>query len=134
MPERNIQAKARLISLTTEGRAGLLGLARDLRVGPATLIGMLNQMEEEGLVDINAIHEKRAGRPLRLVRATDLGKDFLRAYVHLSLMTLKSRPSDLRKAVEDARYASRLDSRSVPAYKLFLELNENARHTRGPAV
>ena len=133
MSENNLVLRAELLRLASTGSTGLLLLARKLRIGPAKLITLLDGMREEGLVDIDEAHSNRAGRPMRRVKATELGMEFLKAFDELMLKTLKSRRAELQRASADAEYAKRLASRGVLPYDLFLELNEIAhRAGRSP--
>ncbi len=131
--EKNLPTRAALLRLSSSRRAGVLQIARELRVGPSRLIRLLAEMREEGLLDVSEARNRRAGRPKRRVKATQLGMEYLRAYEGLKLKTLMSRRSDLRKAVADANYAQRLTWRGVSAYELFLELNMLAKPARRSA-
>lgn len=129
MLEKNLSTKAALLTLSSMYRAGVLQLAKDLHVGPAKLIGLVAELREEGLLDLGEVRMRRAGRPKRRFRVTALGIEFLSAYEALLLKMLKSRRSDLRRAVADANYARRLASRGASTYDLFLELNALANHS-----
>lgn len=117
-----------MLGLASSGLTGVLRLSRELRIGPARLIRLLDEMREEGLVDIDEIHSKRAGRPMRRVAVTELGKDYMDTYNKLALRLLRSRRADLQRASADADYARRLASKGVPPYDLFLELIEVTYH------
>ncbi len=130
MSENNLPIKAALLRLSLGRRAGVPQLAKDLRVGLAKLIGLLSELSDEGLLDVGEIHTRRAGRPKRRFRTTALGMEYLRACEALKLKMLKSRGSDLRKAVADGNYARRLASTDVSTYEIFLELNKLVNRPR----
>ncbi len=130
MSENNLPTKAALLRLSSGRRAGVLQLAKDLHVGPAKVIRLISELRGEGLLDAGEVHTRRVGRPKRRFKATALGMEYLGAYEALQGKMLKSRRSDLRKAVADANYARRLASRGVSTYDLFLELNTFANHPR----
>ncbi|MDV3278458.1 MAG: hypothetical protein LYZ69_08350 [Nitrososphaerales archaeon] len=134
MSEDNLASTAALLRLFSTPRAGVARAARDLHVGPSKLTRMVAEVHEQGLLDIDTVRTRRAGRPKKLIRATPLGIEYLDAYEALRLKTLKSRRSDLRMAVANATYATRLAARGVSPYKLFLELNALAEHPRGPSA
>ncbi len=127
MIEKNIPTKALLLRLSSEGVTGSLQLSTGARIGPATQIKLLREMEDEGLVRIAGIRSRRAGRPRTRVEVTPLGREFLTSYRELTLKSLRSRRADLRKAAADARYSTRLESRGLSLYDLFLETNEMSR-------
>ncbi len=133
MSEKNLPTRAALLRLSSSRQAGVLQIARELRVGPSKLIGLVAELREEGLLDVSEARTRRAGRPKRLVKATQLGMEYLRAYEGLKLKRLLSRRSDLRKAVADANYARRLTLRGISTYELFLELNVLAKSARRSA-
>ncbi len=134
MTGNNLAAKEALLRLSSEGRTGVLELAKELRIGPSRLIGLIAEAREEGLLDVGEVRTGRAGRPKRRVRMTALGMEYLRACEALKLKALRSRRADLRRAAADAKYAKRLAARGVSPYELFLELNELASNPREPAV
>jgi predicted ArsR family transcriptional regulator len=134
MTEKNPSTTAALLRLSAARQDGVLQMAKELRVGPSKLIRMLAELRDEGLLDIGVVRTRSAGRPKRRVRVTALGREYLVAYEALKLKSLKSRRTDLRKAVADTNYARRLVARGVSPYELFLELNALGDRARRPAV
>lgn len=132
--ENNLPTKALLLNLSSEGGTGVLRLARDAKVGPATLIRLLREMKDEGLVRLSEVRSRKAGRPRIRVKVTPLGEDFAGMYRQLTLKLLRSRRADLERAVSDALYADRLASRGLSAYDLFLDMNEVVRVAGRSAV
>ena len=114
---------AALLRRASREKLGTAQLAKKMRLGPARLIALVNELKDQGLVEVEPVHSQSPGRPLATLRTTPLGVEFLAAYETLALKALRSHPSDLRRAVADAEYARRLASRGVNAYDLFLELN-----------
>lgn len=125
--ENNTDAKAALIRHSSAHRVGVSQLAMDLRFSPARLIGLLGEMQEKGLLELDTVRAGRAGRPERLARVTPLGVEYMRAYDVLTTKTLMGSPSDLGKAAADGEYARRLASRGISSYDLFLELSAFAQ-------
>ncbi len=134
MSEKNVSAKAALIALSSQGTEGVLHLAKALQIGPSRLIGMLSELRDQGLIQVQNERTGRAGRPKKKIKATKLGMEYLVAYDALMQKPLKSRRADLRKAAADAEYARRLASGGLSIYDLFLELTTIVNNARGPAV
>ena len=126
--EKNPVTEAELLRLLSIHREGVQSLAKEFNVGPARLIRLLSGLEEAGLVDSTEVRSEQAGRPKRRFAVTALGQEFLRAYEATELKKLKSRRSDLRRAVADAEYARRLASHGISTIDLFLELNSLVKH------
>lgn len=128
MLEKNPITEAELLRLLSTHQEGVQSLAREINVGPARLIRLLSELEEACLIDSTEVRSKQAGRPKRRFTVTALGQEFLRACEATELKKLKSRRSDLRRAVADAEYARRLASRGISTTDLFLELNSLVKH------
>jgi len=132
--ENNPSLAAAVLESASSRALGTTRLAKELRIGPARLIRIVRDLRDEGLVEIQTVHAESAGRPLVKVTPTPLGEEYLKAYKALNSKTLKSRPSDLRRAVADAKYARRLAERGLSPISLFLELNSLVVPLRRPAV
>jgi len=112
---------------------GVSRLAKELHIRPARLIKLARDLFDEGLVEIQTVHARTAGRPLVKFKPTLLGDEYLDAYEALNSKMLKSRPSDLLRAVADANYARRLVERGLSPTMLFLELNSLVISLRRPS-
>jgi len=126
--ETNLAARAALLRASAAG-AGVRQLSRELHIGPALVIGLRREMSDAGLVEVHEALASGPGRPRELVRATPLGREYLKAYDALRSTALKSRKADLLRAASDARYAARLDFRGLSTVELFLGLNSLAERT-----
>ncbi|MEM0288205.1 MAG: hypothetical protein QXG05_08590 [Nitrososphaerota archaeon] len=91
MSENNPAKKARLPELSSACWAGVAGIAKELQIGPATLIKLLADMEEQGLIKVRTLHTKAVGRPVKQIEATELGKEYLCLFKMLQLKALKSK-------------------------------------------
>ena len=121
--EDNPAITAAVLKKASSGDLGMSRMAKELHIGPAKMIRLANDLRDEGLVDIQTIHTRTAGRPLVKIMPTPLADEYLSAYGIMSSKVLKSRPSDLLRAVADADYARRLSERGLSTITLFLELN-----------
>lgn len=98
-------------------------IVEKLRFRPKTVISLLKDMEEHGLLEKKIEKRNMRGRPRYMINPTILGKDYLKTYEALNLKTLRSRKNDLKKAVKDAEYVKRLEARNLSPFRLFLGLN-----------
>ena len=130
--ESNHALTAAILRNASDGGLGISQLAKELHIGPARLIKLARDLCDEGLVEIQTVHARTAGRPLVRMKPTPLGDEYLDAYETLSSKMLKSRPSDLLRAVDDANYARRLVERGLSPTALFLELNSLVVALRRP--
>jgi len=113
--------------------SGMLQVAKELHIGPARLVNLVRNLSDKGLVEVQRVRSRSAGRPLVKVIPTPLGNEYLAAYEALDSKILKSRRSDLLRAVADARYAQRLVERGLAPTALSLELSSFVLPLRRPA-
>lgn len=125
MPETNFATKAALLRAVPT-QEGVRGLARELRLGPATVISLRTEMLEEGLIEIGPAPSPGPGRPRENLRPTTLGREYLEAFDTLKSKVLRSRRFDLLRGASDGAYAGRLASRGVSTADLFIGLNSIA--------
>ncbi len=92
------------------------------------VIKTLDDLRSAGLVQIRTEKRKKKGRPRRLVITTPLGQQFLAQYERLLNLPLKSKESDIKKALHQAELAQRLMDHGISTYARFQELNEIARN------
>ena len=127
MPEKNLALRLAILRALSEPHSGVARMAKELRVGPSSLIGEMADMRESGLLDFGSARTGSRGRPRRSVVATALGTEYLRSHERLERIIPRSRRSDLRRAALDGEYAARLAAGGVSPYALFFELNAIAR-------
>ena len=87
-------------------------------------LGLIREMEEEGLIELREEKGNKRGRPRKVTMATPLGEEFLNDYKRLEKKRLKARKTDLQHATRDAQYVDRLVEAGHDTFKLFLELND----------
>lgn len=121
--ENNPALTAAILKRASSGEPGVFRLAKELHIGPAKMIRLANELRDEGLVDIQTVHTRTAGRPSVRIVPTPLADEFLSAYEMMDSKVLKSRPSDLLRAAADGEYARRLSEHGLSPITLFLELN-----------
>ncbi len=95
-------------------------------------LGLIREMEEEGLIELREEKGNKRGRPRKMPTVTPLGEELLKDYKRLEEKRLRARKTDLQRAVRDAQYVDRLVEAGHDAFKLFLELNDLVRHIGEP--
>jgi hypothetical protein len=95
------------------------------RVGwkASRVVGLLEQMRDEGLVELRRVASSGRGRPKKSVVCSALGFEFLWAYRRVEAKPLRARRADLKRAVRDALYVERLVAAGHSPFRLFMELN-----------
>lgn len=121
---------AELLNAVKSKDGGVRELASELRRRTDTVVSLIKVMEEQGLLKRETRKPNARGRPRILVKPTTLGEDYLAAYTKLDLKILRSKRADLVQAARDGEYASRLESRGLSVFDLFLELNSIVGHNR----
>lgn len=117
------EIRAELLKVTNPHPCGVRELVKKLHRSTRTVVSLIKEMEEQGLIEINVEKRNTRGRPRYLIKPTSLGEDYLATYNNLELKPLRSRRNDLVRAIRDAEYAMRLESRGLSPFQLFLELN-----------
>lgn len=110
---------------------GIRALAKELRRRPETVISLVKEMEEQGLLEREMEKRGIRGKPRHLIKSTVLGEDYLASYEALELKPLRSRRADLVRAIRDAEYAERLVARGLSPFHLLLELNSLVATNKG---
>ncbi|MFP3952127.1 MAG: hypothetical protein ACLFVP_08340 [Candidatus Bathyarchaeia archaeon] len=116
--------RAELLKKIIEDPKGVRELTEQLHKSPRTVLSLLDEMEDEGLIARVREERETRGRPKLLAHATPLGEDFLQTFRELELKPLRSKRSDLLRVKEDVNYVMRLASRGKSLQKLLLELNQ----------
>jgi len=115
--------RAKLLKVVNSHPTYVREIIRKLHFRPKTVISLIKDMEEHGLLEKKVEKRNMRGRPKYMIKPTILGKDYLETYEALNLKTLRSRKNDLKKAIKDAEYVKRLEARNLSQFRLFLELN-----------
>lgn len=127
----SVEVKVRLLKAAKQEPTGVKELAKKLNHRPETIISLIEEMEEHGLLEKKTEKRSSRGRPKLLVKPTVLGEDYIATYDTLESKPLRSRRTDLIHATRDAEYAERLSERGLSPFSLALELNQIVTaHTR----
>ena len=126
----SLELRAELLKAAMSKDSGVRELARELHRRTDTVVSLIKEMEEQNLLKRETRKPNARGRPRILVKPTTLGEDYLAAYTKLDLKILRSKRADLVQAARDGEYASRLESRGLAVFDLFLELNSIVGHNR----
>lgn len=114
-----------MLNVIAQTEHGVREAIQKLRWKPSRVIFLLEQMEDEGLIELqkNSVRNSRRGRPKKIMMCTSLGYEFLEAYRKLEMKPLRARREDLEHAIKDALYAERLIANGHSPFELFVELN-----------
>lgn len=121
----SVDERAQILNVVAQTEHGVREVIQKLRWKPSRVISLLEQMKDEGLIELqkNSAHISRRGRPKKIMACTSLGYEFLDAYRRLRMKPLRARREDLEHVVKDALYAERLVANGHSPFKLFMELN-----------
>jgi len=121
-----------MLDVIAQTEHGVRGVIQKLRWKPSRAIFLLQQMKDEGLIELqkNSARNSRRGRPKKIMICTSLGYEFLEAYRKLKMKPLRARKEDLEHAVKDALYTERLVANGHSPFKLFMELNTIAHNIK----
>jgi len=127
-----VDERAQMLNVVTQTEHGVREVIQKLRWKPSRVICLLEQMKDEGLIELqkNSARNFRRGRPKKIMTCTSLGYEFLEAYRKLKMKPLRGRKEDLEHAVEDALYTMRLVANGHSPFKLFMELNTIAHNIK----
>lgn len=121
----SLDERVQMLNVVAQTEHGVRELIQKLRWKPSRVISLLEQMKDEGLIELqkNSARNSKRGRPKKIMTCTSLGYEFLEAYRRLRMKPLRARREDLEHAVEDALYTERLVANGHSPFKLFMELN-----------
>lgn len=128
----SLDEKAQILDVVAQTERGVREIIQKLRWKTSRVIFLLEQMKDEGLIELqkNSARNSRRGRPKKIMTCTSLGYEFLEAYRRLRMKPLRARKEDLEHAVEDALYTERLVANGHSPFKLFMELNTIAHNIK----
>ena len=124
------EATAEILALTKTPRS-VSELVASVHMRNKSVLEAVAEMEARGLVERRVTKGSGRGRPRVIVSSTALGEEYLKTHNRLGEIALKATPIALRRARGDAEYASRLRTRNLDPFQLFLELNEHVRSAKG---
>jgi len=120
----SLDQRARVLEVVVSASCGVRDVIRRLRWKASRVVGLLEWMCDEGLVELCVVSGSGRGRPKKNIVCTRLGFEFLEAYRRLKAKPLRARKADLERAVRDALYVERLEAAGHSPFRLLLELNE----------
>lgn len=126
----SVEIKAQLLGTIQKEPLGVREMAQRFRKRPETIISLLREMEDEGLLEMSSRRTRKKGRPKRMLKPTALGEEYLETFRRLMMKTLRTNRNDLMKAKRDAEYVNRLIARGKDPYRAFMELNDLVRASR----
>ncbi len=130
-PEGNnmsVESTAQMLTAIQSRSPGVKELVKATRRRSQATVQLVHALRAQGLI----ASERKAGgrgRPREVFRVTPLGVEYLEAYGRLREVPLRATEGELRRAVEEARYAVRLVARGVDTFRAFMELNAFVRAT-----
>jgi len=119
----SIEQRAKILETATSSPLGVREIVERLKGKTSNITALLEEMRNEGLVDLKRVASAKRGRPKKQVSCTSLGVDFLETYRTLRTKPLRARRQDLERAAKDAQYAERLVANGHSPFELFKELN-----------
>lgn len=119
----SLDEKAQVLDAVMSSTCGVRDIVQILRRRTSSVISLLKEMEEEGLVEQRSSKNSSRGRPKKSIVCTRLGAEFWEIHRKLRVTPLRARKHDLERAEKDALYTKRLVALGHSPFKLFLELN-----------
>ena len=119
----SIEQRAKILETATSSPLGVREIVERLKGKTSNITALLEEMRNEGLVDLKRVASAKRGRPKKQVSCTSLGVDFLETYRTLRTKPLRARRQDLERAAKDAQDAERLVANGHSPFELFKELN-----------
>jgi DNA-binding PadR family transcriptional regulator len=126
----SLEQKSQILQVAASRACGIRDLAHKLRWKTSTVVSLTKKMNEEKLIEFQAVRHTSRGRPKKGVACTPLGLEFLNTYRKLTMTPLKATKADLEHAARDASYTQRLVENGHSPFELFMELNSIVRNIR----
>jgi hypothetical protein len=96
-------------------------------------MALVKELRARSLLLPEVSRKQGVGRPRQILRATPIGKQFVREYNRLRDLSLRSNENDIKKALHQAGLARRLVESGISPYVRFQEVNELARNIASTA-
>jgi DNA-binding PadR family transcriptional regulator len=126
----SLEQKSQILQVAASGTCGIRDLANKLRWKTSTIVSLTKKMNEEKLIEFQALKHTGLGRPKKNIAGTPLGMEFLKNYAKLTMTPLKATKADFEHATRDAAYTQRLVDNGHSPFELFMELNSIVRNIR----
>ncbi|MGA8904676.1 MAG: hypothetical protein WB661_06680 [Candidatus Bathyarchaeia archaeon] len=96
-------------------------------------MALIKELKARSLLMADTQRKQGLGRPRQYLRATPIGKQFVKEYNRLSGLPLRSNEYDIKKALHQAELTRRLVESGIPPYARFQEVNKLARNIASTA-
>jgi hypothetical protein len=124
---------ARILSYCSEGDLSVSGLAGKMGGSHDRTMALVKELKAGSLLLPEVSRKHGVGRPSQILRATPIGKRFVREYNHLRNLPLRSNENDIKKALHQAELARRLVEAGISPYGRLEEVNQLARNIASTA-
>jgi predicted ArsR family transcriptional regulator len=129
-----IDLAARVLSYCSEADLSVSELARRMGGSHDGTMALIKEIKARSLLLAEISRKRAVGRPRQILRATPIGKQFVREYDHLRNLYLRSSENDIKKALHQAELARKLIDRGTSPYARLKEVNQLARNIARTAI
>ena len=128
-----IDLAATILSHCSQGDLSVSELAGKMGGSHDRTMELIRELKARGLLLPETSRERGVGRPRQYLRATPIGKQFVRQYNSLCDLSLRSNENDIKKALHQAELTRRLVESGISPYARFQEVNKLARNIASTA-
>jgi hypothetical protein len=128
-----VDLAARILSYCLEADLSVSELVRKMGGSHDRTMALIKELKARSLLLPETPRKRGLGRPRQYLRATPIGKQFVKEYDRLSGLSLRSNQNDIKKALHQAELARRLVESGIPPDARFQEVNEIARNIASTA-
>jgi predicted transcriptional regulator len=130
-----MELAARILSYCSEADLSVSEVVRKTGGSHDKTVALIGELKERSLLlqEISRKRKRSVGRPRQCLRATPIGKQFVRDYNGLRDLSLRSNEHDIGKALHQAELARRLVDSGISPYARFQEINQLARNIASTA-
>ncbi|MGA2789502.1 MAG: hypothetical protein ABSF00_01905 [Candidatus Bathyarchaeia archaeon] len=128
-----IDLAASILSHCSQGELSVSELAEKMGGSHDRTMALVKELRARSLLLPEVSRKQGVGRPRQILRATPIGKQFVRQYNRLRDLSLRSNENDIKKALHQAGLARRLVESGISPYERFQEVNELARNIASTA-
>ena len=124
---------ARVVAYCSGTDLSVSELARKMGGSHDRTMALIKELKARSLLLPEISRKQGVGRPRQILRATPIGKQFVREYNHLRDLSLRSNENDIKKALHQAELARRLVESGISPYARLEEVNQLARNIASTA-
>ncbi len=128
-----MELAATILSYCTEADLSVSELVKKMSGSHDRTMALIKELKQRSLLLQEISRKQSVGRPRQYLRATPIGRQFVREYNRLRNLPLHSNDNDIRKALHQAELARRLIESGVSPYERFQEINQIARNIASTA-